>query len=301
MSRISFMRAKRLGTLEDVFLSHNPKDLIYQEKIPGICGIAIKEDDNTKMFSRLGNELLRHCDHINKSLNHILKNDSIVIGVLKNTEDSLYQYHIYDILRLEGNDLRDRPWIDRNKIILEMRERSENVEIIKSFDFSKDQNEINFPIILKPKNSIYLKDSGFRSRESFGSWLIFYPLGVNDHQDVIISQYYQLTGENRIAFKCFQYRNGKMTEVGRLKINDKAFERKIKTQIKKGKRAVATVAMPDMFKNTRRPWLTWVKYRPDKPFRSVRILSELMLESIIVVRMNREGSTKANNIEVIIK
>lgn len=299
MSRVSFMRAKRLGTLEDVFLSHNPKDLIYQEKIPGICGIAIKEDNNTKMFSRLGNELLRHCDHINESLNHVLKNNSIVIGVLKNTED-LYQYHIYDILRLDGNDLRDSPWTDRNKIILEMHGRAKNIEVIKSFDFSKGQNEISFPIILKPKNSLYLKDSGFKSRENFGSWLIFYPQGANDHQDVIISQYYQLTGENRIAFKCFQHRNGKMTEVGRLKIDDKAFERKIKSQIKKGKRAVATVSMPDIFKNTRKPWLTWVKYRSDKPFRSVRILSELMLESIIVVRMNREGP-KANNIEVIIK
>ena len=295
------MRAKRLASLEDIFLSNNLEDLIYQEKILGICGIAIKENNDTKMFSRLGNELLRHCDDIKQSLNHILKNDSIVIGVLKNSGDNLYQYHIYDALRLEGDDLRDKPWIDRNKIILEMKGMFKNVEIVKSFDFSRSKSEINFPVILKSKNSIYLKDSGFKSREKFGSWLIFYPPGSNNHQDVILNQYYHLTGENRTAFKCFQYRSGKMIEVGRLKINDKIFERKIKAQIKKGKRAVVTVEMPDRFKNARRPWLTWIRYRSDKPFKSVRTLSELLLESIIIVRMNREDPTKANNIEVITK
>ena len=284
MELFSFMGAKRLKSLNDLFDKFNLNDLVYQKRIFGLQCLVIKES-TIKVYSRLGREVRKDVPDIRQRLDKSLPEKTTVLGVICQIEGNNYQFFAFDILEHKGVDLSRRAWSERDLILKEVLKEDELIKIVPSFEMFDKNLNFDDEIIIKSKHSSYFPH---HKREVLGDWFILKSDSQKNHQDIIIADAYQIGVEGRkkkYAFKCYQYKSNKMIEVGRLKIPNNALEKKILKKVWANKRAIATVKFPDTVNRSRKsPWLEWVKYRSDKPFSSVRVLDELIFRVIIVVK-----------------
>lgn len=286
MKPFSFMGAKRLKSLDDLFDKFNLDDLVYQKRIPGLQCLVIKES-SIKIYSRLGREVRKDIFEIRQKLDEILPEKTSILGIISEIEDDKCQFIAFDILEHKGVDLTRQAWLERDRTLREVLKEDESIKIVTSFEMSDKNLDLSDEFIIKSKYSNYFIHQKW---EVLGDWFVLKSNAQKNHQDIIIADAYQIGSDGRkmkYAFKCYQYRSNKMIEVGRLKIPNSALEKKILKKVMMNKRAIATVKFPEVINRNRKvPWLEWVRYRSDKPFSAVKILDELIFRVIVVVKRN---------------
>jgi bifunctional non-homologous end joining protein LigD len=170
------------------------ENYVHQIKWDGIRGIAVMEDRRVRIFNKSGRERtgfypetesladsvkaekgvfdgeLVVFDGLKPSFRKVLKRDQ-----LKSTrcldryiKEYPVKYILFDILSLNGEDLRGKPWAERNEILRSSFTRNENIVITDDFRdgkalFAFTKQKGLEGIVTKDINSIYAKGKNHES------------------------------------------------------------------------------------------------------------------------------------------
>ncbi len=192
---------------------HLPKggNWIYEIKFDGIRGVTLKDGDHIRIYSRLGNDVTGRFPEVVDGLRKLPCKRAVLDGEIVALEESgrssfqLLQasrmpghrkppicYYIFDLLNLEGRDLKNLPLYRRKELLQNLLEGHEEV-VRFSASLHADPNQLLEEVrkrgleglIAKKEDSLY--EPGHRS----GAWL---KIKVLNSQEFVIGGYTQPKG-----------------------------------------------------------------------------------------------------------
>ena len=207
------------------------KDWLFEIKYDGYRIISFVENKKVKLKTRNNTDYTSKFNSISKSLAKLCKNHSVILdgelvafdesgrsdfsllqSEIKNNESNL-TYVVFDILALDGQDLRDTPLIKRKEILQNFMKICPKNIIFSSFVISKGKQSFNLAkknnlegIIAKRLNSIY---SGTRN----GDWL---KIKCYQRQEFVIAGYTTTAKNKKLsAILLGYYSNNNLIYIGK--------------------------------------------------------------------------------------
>ena len=209
------------------------------------------------------------------------KHSSLHILCMISKEDII----AYDCLKIDNTMIANIPASSRIKKLEALDIFDKNFFHIKTYAHKELSSLIDSDIceiILKTKESIY-PIKNVREREPIADWYTL-RLKRKNLRDVILDSFYTGSSKNDIVFRCKQHRNGKIIQVGKLRIDNKQIEENIIKIIKHGKKSVCCVHVGEA-DNKKFKKLEFVDRVKDKPFTSVVVDKERDLLFVEVINM----------------
>jgi bifunctional non-homologous end joining protein LigD len=219
------------ATLADKAFSR--EDWIYEMKFDGYRIIATKNDDDLHLYSRNGNDLTHRFPLVAGELSEI--NAAYVIDgevcYMENAEKSNFQklkhsvkdseqdrvhYYVFDILWLNGHDLKNLPLTERKKLLaILLKTVSRQVHYVEHR--KNDGERFYAEVESKQLEGIIAKHSGGKYYPGYRSdgWL---KIKTGHRQEMIICGYMPSGKESRefSSLLCAVYQNGELIYTGRV-------------------------------------------------------------------------------------
>lgn len=152
---LSPMLAFQAESISEI-LSHHPV-LAWEHKINGIRLLAVKKNSAVKLFTRRGNEVTGKYREVAEELRRGIKEDECILDgellavsetgeplppqvLLRKRREGSLRYYLFDILELNGVDVRDYSYEERRRV-LAARIRGMNLALVSRI-VSTDEDEI---------------------------------------------------------------------------------------------------------------------------------------------------------------
>ena len=175
----------------------------YELKLDGYRGIGVKSQGRARLFSRNGKDFTRRFAGISRAIDDALPNETIIDGeivavdgdgkpsfnLLQNFDSAgrSILFYAFDLLMLDGRDIRQRPLIERRDLLTELlKTMPEPIRLSEAFDvpvedFLRAVRENGLEgIVAKRRDSIY------RSGDRSGDWV---KMRANRGQEFVIGGY----------------------------------------------------------------------------------------------------------------
>lgn len=303
LSPISPMKLKKLENPDDILKNYDDSEIIIQIKFDGFKTQAIKSDNNTKLFTRRGEEFTDNVPNLIKELDSKMKSGSFILGelvwedskgkqsisdiqtVVGSSPDKAQEkiksgggkviFYVYDLLWENGKDITKTKYIDRYNKLKKIIGKATDIKVADNYSYSEKDKAINDAlknggegIVLKPKDSEY-KYGAKGTNEPHGEWAKFKP-GAKAHTDeIILNKYHKDT--DKLIFPAYQYKEKELFEVGNLSGMSKEDEAKIKKDIDSGKTVIVEITFQERMPSGKFRHMGWSRFRPDKPVKEVKM------------------------------
>jgi DNA ligase D-like protein (predicted ligase) len=201
----------------------------YELKLDGYRLEAIKHGDNVRLYSRRGNDFTKKFSRIATSVSRIKKNsftlDGEAVAVDEQGRPSFQMlqnrsslprgwslvYYAFDLLHLNGKDLKDVPLQERRSLLEKV---VGNSGVLLSKSLPGTLSEILQAVKLHGLEGVVAKrlDSKYRAGERSKSWL---KLPLKPGQDFVIGAY-RLDGNRLELLVVGYFENGKLLFAGKV-------------------------------------------------------------------------------------
>jgi ATP-dependent DNA ligase len=299
------MKLKKLEKPEDALERYSEDEIIIQHKYDGFKTQAIKNGNEVKLFTRRGEDFTENVPSLASDLAKKMKDGDFILGELayikegkqsisdiqtivgsnpekahevqKDTSGSII-FYVYDLLWNGGKDITKSPYIDRYNGLKSKIGSSKNiVELVKNYEWKDLQKALDNSIksggegvVLKSKDSTYEYGSK-GAAEKTGDWYKFKPGEKAKEADVIVKEYNK--GKTKLIFPAYQYKDGKLFEVGQVSGLPKEEEATVKAKIDAGKMVVLEVGYQEVYESGKLRHIGFKRIRDDKPIKEVKMAS----------------------------
>jgi len=317
MKPVSFMRLRHVKNLDDVLRKFDSNTLIIEQKIDGWKCFVSKQSGETNLYSRRGKERGDNVVDLINEIDDFLPDDTAILGevtVVKSdgrqsihdvqfvmgskpvhSAEKIFEieeeggkivFFAYDILELKSRRLSGLPFEERKRILYDVVAESDVVKTLRSYswversDALRDASSVGSEgVVIKPKDSKYIY-AKLGLSEPFGQQ-VKYKLPERVQTEDVILQTHEiddLNGQQKVVFPMFQFKAGKLIEVGNLSGLDMEVETNVLSLLSKGKWVVVEVTYQEKSSAGKLSHVGYVRGRADKPVKSVTVESESLLE-----------------------
>jgi hypothetical protein len=303
------MRLRQLDVPEDILRKHKPSELWVEQKYDGFKSMGSRGASGTKLYSRNGKDLTKKAPSITVKLDNLLPKNTTVLGeviyVVKGDQrlglvqsvlhsalpsraidqakklGGRLEFVIYDMLELNGKDISSKSLSFRRKALEGYIPSRGVVRSSKKYTWAKRKDAMRDSIkaggegiVVKVKSAPYIYRKAGES-EPFGKWWKHKVPGIKSNtEDVILSGYAKR--EKRLAFKMYQFKDGKRTFVGYVSNLPRVTERSVQKMSDAGKGVIAEISHQERFPSGKFRHPGWIRLRPDKPLKSATMTRQKM-------------------------
>ena len=283
------MKKFHLNTLwlqhpRDLLDAFSKKDLFCQILPKGQKILVSKKGDTIKARSIVGVDLTKRVKSLAAWKN--IKCDFEIVTVMSHNKDDFYAF---DIISIGGKSLTTTKLEDRYDHLARIDPEEayklapiQQIPIRGNIEFSKS----GFCAFIRRKDSLLTESDTSKS---------FYFLKDPNIRKVIIKDFYygnRVGASKEVIFRCFQYRNDKMTLVGKLRIDNPQVRKKVIQSIERKKRtAVLTRVTFDKRNKKRYSKLVFDSIIYDESFRNIVVDSEAYFRPIVIVDIRAQKRT----------
>lgn len=270
-----------LKTPEDLFEMFLPKELLLQNIPSGQKVIINKEQGNVTINSIIGFDLTKKFKKQIQDIS-ILKEDFAILAIY-NKDQNIFQY--FDIMSLNKISISEMPFEDRVQSL----EKLPPCKVLKkinaepvTYTFSTKFKNHHIGCLLRPKDSSLSKENS----------LFFYSKHPLKRQVIITSFYHgnKIGNDREVLFKCCQYRNGRLVNVGKTRVKDDEVKKRLIKSINKKKRTVALVdVVLDKRLKQKYSKIYFDKLVFDESFRNIVIDEERYFKPLVIISVRRQS------------
>lgn len=263
------MRLTQIDDPDELLTKHDREDIIVEEKLDGWKVQIIKSNGEVHLYSRRGDEKTDNFPGLIKSLSLALPDNSMVEGELvyweKNKQDvgkvtsiagsspenaqekikdlpGTLKIHLYDVLWNKGQNISDKSFSERRKILQQMVKTDDKVQITKTYPFSDWQKAMQSAvksggegIVLKIKNKPYeYKPAGEKEPKPTDIMYKYKGGGGKEDSDDYVIYDYEISEKDKLKALFGQYYKGKLYHISEISNFSKENEEKIKNKLKSG-------------------------------------------------------------------
>lgn len=299
---IAPMKLRKIEDPAKMLEEYDDGELWIQQKIDGFKTQAIRNKDGIKLFTRRGESFDANVPQLVSELEDKIKAGDFVLGELaylkdgkqsisdvqtivgstpENAKKKLEEkgdlvFYVYDLLWNNGKDITKTPYSDRYNKLKKLIGKGKLIQVVENYEWSDLDKATNDAlkaggegVVIKPKKSEY-KYATKGSNEPIGEWAKHKPKGKKSNTDEVIIKDYE-KGKDKLIFPAYQYKDGKLFEVGKLSGLPKEEEAEVRKKIDDGKIVVIEVSFQEKMESGKFRHMGYSRLRPDKPAKEVKI------------------------------